>query len=248
MDPGEPLFRFDDVTLRYGETVVLDHISAEVPAAGITAVVGPSGAGKSTLLRLCNRLEVPTTGRVLHHGRDLVDLDPLQLRRQVGMVFQTPPLFGGTVDDNLAVAAAASTRDERLQALELAAIGPEFLTRQAHSLSGGEAQRVCLARTLLTRPQALLLDEPTSALDEGPKRAFERTTRGLVDRGIPVLWVTHELDQVRRIADHRLHLRDGRRVTDTATSAHGRAPSTLEPGRRGAERRIPEQEDPDAKR
>ncbi len=218
MDPDQPLFRFDDVSLRYGEVVVLDHISAEVPAEGITAAVGPSGAGKSTLLRLCNRLEVPTSGRVLHRGRDLADLDPLELRRQVGMVFQTPALFGGTVDDNLSVAAADSSRDERLRALESAAIGGDLLTRQADSLSGGEAHRVCLARTLLTRPHALLLDEPTSALDEGPKRSFERTTRRLADRGIPVLWVTHELEQVRRIADHVLRLREGHITSGTATS------------------------------
>lgn len=219
MDPDEPLFRFDGVTLRYGDVIVLDRINAEVPAEGITAVAGPSGAGKTTLLRLCNRLEVPTSGRVLHHGSDLAEIDPLQLRRQVGMVFQTPALFGGTVDDNLAVAAADSSRDERLRALELAAIGHDFLIRQADSLSGGEAQRVCLARTLLTGPHALLLDEPTSALDDAPKRAFERTTRSLADRGIPVLWVTHELEQVRRIADHVLCLRDRRIVASTATSA-----------------------------
>jgi putative ABC transport system ATP-binding protein len=210
MDPDELLFRFDDVTLRHGDVVVLDHVSAEVPAQGITAVVGPSGAGKSTLLRLCNRLEVPTSGRVLHLGREVADLDPLELRRQVGMVFQTPALFGGTVDDNLAVAVPDSSRDERIHALELAAIGRDFLARQADSLSGGEAQRVCLARTLLTGPQALLLDEPTSALDEGPKRSFEETTRRLADGGIPALWVTHDVEQVRRIADHVLHLREGR--------------------------------------
>jgi putative ABC transport system ATP-binding protein len=249
MDPDEPLFHFDDVSLHYGHVVVLDHVCAEVPAQGITAVVGPSGAGKSSLLRLCNRLEVPTTGHVLHRGRDLADLDPLELRRQVGMVFQTPALFGGTVDDNLAVAAADSRRDERLRALDLAAIGRDFLTRQADSLSGGEAQRVCLARTLLTAPEALLLDEPTSALDEGPKRSFEQTTRRLADGGIPVLWVSHELEQVRRVADHVLHLREGRITTGTATGARTIEHAPIrELGRPRAERRVTDQEDPDAKR
>ncbi len=182
----------------------------------------------------------------MHRGCELADLDPLRLRRQVGMVFQTPALFGGTVDDNLAVAAADSSRDERLQALASAAVGHKFLTRQADSLSGGEAQRVCLARTLLTGPRALLLDEPTSALDEGPKRAFERTTRRLADGGIPVLWVTHELEQVRRVADHVLRLQAGHLTAGTPTSTHDRAPSTLEPGR--TERRVTDKEDPDAKR
>jgi putative ABC transport system ATP-binding protein len=210
MSADEPLFRFDAVSVVYDDVVALDDVCAEVPADGITAIIGPSGAGKSTLLRLCNRLEVPTHGRVLHHGRDLAELDPLKLRRSVGMVFQKPALFGGTVDDNLAVAVEESTREERTQALELAAIGGTYLDRPADTLSGGEAQRVCLARTLLTGPHALLLDEPTSALDERPKRDFEDTARDLAHQGIPILWVTHEPDQVKRVADRVLHLRDGR--------------------------------------
>ena len=155
MSADEPLFRFEAVRVAVDNSLLLDGINAEVPARGISAVVGPSGAGKSTLLRLCNRLEVPTTGRVLYRGRDLSDLDPLRLRRQVGMVFQRPALFGGTVDDNLGVAAPASSRDARVQALGLAALDAGYLARRADSLSGGEAQRVCLSRTLLTGPEAL---------------------------------------------------------------------------------------------
>jgi putative ABC transport system ATP-binding protein len=207
------LFGFEDVDVVLDDVVVLERITVDIPAEGVTAIVGPSGAGKSTLLRLCNRLEVPTAGRISHRGRQLGDLDPLELRRQVGMVFQKPTLFGGTVADNLEVAAPHSTRAHRQQALRRAALDEGYLDGRADTLSGGEAQRVCLARTLLTGPRALLLDEPTSALDAGPKRAFEQTATALAADGIPIVWVTHELAQVQRVADRLLVLDRGRLVT-----------------------------------
>ena len=203
------LFRFEDVGVVFDGSIVLDGVDAVIPAHGVTAVVGASGAGKSTLLRLCNRLEVPTSGRVVHRGRDVLDLDPLELRKEVGMVFQKPALFGGTVADNFDVAAPDSSPEKRRQALDQAALGHDYLHRRADTLSGGEAQRLCLARTLLTDPHALLLDEPTSALDTGPKRAFEHTATALTRHGIPIVWVTHELEQVHRIADQVLVLDRG---------------------------------------
>lgn len=184
-------------------------MSASTPRIGITVVVGPSGAGKSTLLRLCNRLDVPTTGRVRFRGQDIAGLDPLWLRRRAGMVFQVPTLFAGTVRDNLAIAAPDADEDRYARALQAAALDPVMLDRAADSLSGGEAQRACLARTLVTDPDVLLLDEPTSALDATPKRAFERLAAGLAAEGMPMVWVTHELPQMRRVADHVLALVDG---------------------------------------
>jgi putative ABC transport system ATP-binding protein len=206
------LFAFESVDVVLDGVVVLEGLTLEIPSEGVTALVGPSGAGKSTLLRLCNRLEVPTAGRVLHRGRPLGALDPLALRRQVGMVFQKPTLFGGTVADNLDVAAPDSTPEQRRQALRRAALDEGHLDRRADTLSGGEAQRACLARTLLTDPRALLLDEPTSALDAGPKRIFEQTATALAADGIPIVWVTHELAQVQRVADRALVLDRGRLV------------------------------------
>lgn len=206
------MFAFESVGVVLDGTAVLADVTVEIPDHGVTAIVGPSGAGKSTLLRLCNRLEITTTGRVFHRGQELGGLDPLTLRRRVGMVFQKPTLFGGTVADNLDVAAPDSSPEQRAQALHRAALDESFLERRADTLSGGEAQRVCLARTLLTEPQALLLDEPTSALDASPKRAFEQTATALTAEGIPIMWITHELEQVRRIADQVLVLDRGRVV------------------------------------
>jgi putative ABC transport system ATP-binding protein len=214
------LFEFDDVVVSFGDAVVLDHVTASVPDGGaITCLLGPSGAGKSTLLRLCNRLEVPTSGAVRFRGCELADLDPLALRRDVGMVFQRPTVFPGTVRDNLCVAQPDGDDDSFVGALERARLSREFLGREADSLSGGEAQRACLARTLVTEPQVLLMDEPTSALDPAATRALEDLGRRLAGEGMPVLWVTHDLAQADRVADRRIVLVDGR-LADEHEEAH----------------------------
>lgn len=206
------LFRLESVSVTDGGQDLLRGLSADAPRGGITAITGPSGAGKTTMLRLCNRLETASQGRVLYQGQDVLEIDALELRRRVGMVFQRPALFGGTVRDNLAVARPGWGDPDYAAALRRVSLGSEVLDRPAATLSGGEAQRLCLARTLLTDPEVLLLDEPTSALNEGPKLAFERLVRDLVDRDVGVLWVTHDLDQVRRLADHVLVLDGGHLV------------------------------------
>lgn len=203
-------FTFDEVVVQRDRVRALDGFSAHVPGRGVTALFGPSGSGKSTLLRLCNRLEVPTAGRVCFDGQDVAELDPLRLRRQVGMVFQRPTPFPGTVRDNLLVAQPDASQDGLERALAGAALDRSWLDRDATALSGGEAQRVCVARTLVTRPRVLLLDEPTSALDEAAAALFERTVGNLARDGIAVLWVSHDQSQVRRVADRVLRIEHGR--------------------------------------
>ena len=141
---------------------------------------------------------MPTDGHVRFRGEDVGTLDPLALRRRVGMVFQRPTLFPGTVADNLAVARPELSEDEAGDALHRAGLDRSFLDRTADDLSGGEAQRACLARTLVTEPEVLLMDEPTSALAES---------------GVPVLWVTHDPHQVDRIADRCFVMAAGRVVS-----------------------------------
>jgi putative ABC transport system ATP-binding protein len=128
----------------------------------------------------------------------------------VGMVFQRPAPFPGTVRDNLLVADAEASDEALVAALGGAGLAPEFLERSADDLSGGESQRMCLARTLVTRPEVLLMDEPTSALDPDARHRLERTARGLAAEGRPVVWVTHDLDQADRLADDVLVVIDGR--------------------------------------
>lgn len=219
-----PVLRFEDLRLRRNGMAVLAGLSGSVPGQRITVVAGPSGAGKTTLLRLCNRLDVPDGGRVVYRGRDVAGLDPLALRRQVGMVFQTARLLPGTVDDNLAVAAPDAGRAVRQDALRRVSLPIDLLDRPGRELSGGEAQRVCLARTLITGPDVLLADEPTAALDPTPKLGFERVARELAEGGLTVLWVTHDLDQLRRLADHVLVLLDGRVRYEGPPGGLGRQP------------------------
>ncbi len=205
-----PLFAFEEVGVSGPAGTLLDRVDADVPDEGVTVLLGPSGSGKSTLLRLCNRLEAPTRGRVLFRGVDLAGCDVLAHRRRVGMVFQQPVPFGGTVRDNLRVAAPGASDDAMAAALGRAHLPAAFLDRVASELSGGECQRVCLARALVAGPEVLLMDEPTSALDAAARDALERLATELSEAGVPVLWVTHDLGQAARLASWVVRLDDGR--------------------------------------
>jgi putative ABC transport system ATP-binding protein len=207
---ADVLFSFEDVVVERDGVRALDGFRAAVPEGGVTAVFGPSGAGKSTMLRLCNRLEVPTAGRVLFDGDDIAGLNPLRLRRRVGMCFQRPTPFPGTVADNLRVADPQATEPQMQDVLARMALTGSWLDRDATALSGGEAQRMCLARTLITRPQVLLLDEPTASVDAAAAEVIEQAVRELTDDGITALWVSHDPAQVRRIADRVLRVAHGR--------------------------------------
>jgi putative ABC transport system ATP-binding protein len=204
------LFDFDAVTVAGNGRPRLDAVTLSLPDAGVTAIVGPSGAGKSTLLRCCNRLEAPTGGVVRYRGEDLAGRDVLAHRREVGMVFQSPVLFPGTIADNVRVAAPRATDADVAALLERAALDAAFATRSADELSGGEAQRATLARALATEPRVRLMAEPTSALDDAATGILERLMRELADGGVPVILVSHARDPVARVADARIELDDGR--------------------------------------
>ncbi|UJB46713.1 phosphate ABC transporter ATP-binding protein [Streptomyces sp. A1-5] len=198
------------VTVEHDGNALLHAICAEIPAAACTALVGPSGAGESTLLRLLNRLGEPTSGTVRFHGRPLASLDVLSLRRRVGLVGQQPVLLTETVHDELSVGRPGLDDEQADALLRQVGLPPAMLGRTTSGLSGGEAQRVCLARALAVEPEVLLLDEPTSALDAASARAVERTVRDLVGAGLCVVLVSHNLAQARRVADHVLVLSSGR--------------------------------------
>ena len=208
---GEDLmFEFLDVVVERQRVRALDGLTAAIPARGVTAVFGPSGSGKSTLLRLCNRLEVPTSGTVSFYGKYVAGIDPLWLRRRVGMCFQRPTPFPGTVADNLRVADPDASDARMRENLVRVGLAGSWLDRDATALSGGEAQRMCLARTLMAQPQVLLLDEPTSAVDAEAAGVIERAVRDLAADGIPALWVTHDSAQVERAVDRVLQIERGR--------------------------------------
>jgi putative ABC transport system ATP-binding protein len=204
------MFEFSAVSVIRGATRVLDDVTAAVPEYGITALIGPSGAGKSTMLRCCNRLERPSSGRVTYRGDDVAALDPLALRRRVAMVFQAPTVFPGSSFENLRAAVSGIDRERGAALLRRVGLPVEMLDREADTLSGGEAQRLCLARALATDPQVVLADEPTSSLDSASSRVLESLARSLAESGVPVVWVTHDMAQMRRLADHVIALDHGR--------------------------------------
>ena len=197
-----PLFTFEAVTVAGVSRPRLDDATGCVPDRGISVIVGPSGSGKSTLLRCCNRLEVPTSGRVLLWGEDVAGLDPLRLRRRVGMVFQRPTPFPGSIFENLRIAAPGLTENAATEVLDAVGLDAGFLHLFATELSGGESQRLCFARTLVTEPEVVLLDEVTASVDPAARLGLEALARELADRGVRVVWVTHDLDQMRRLAAH----------------------------------------------
>lgn len=198
--PSSPLFRLDGVEVERGGRHVLGPINLSLPHHGPVVIAGPSGSGKSSLLRLLNRLDAPSVGSVRFDGVDLEGMDPTQLRRRVAMVFQRPVVFEGTVLDNLREGAADLTRPDALGLLDRVGLGGALLDRPARDLSGGEAQRMALARSLTTSPEVVLFDEPTSSLDPTSAARVEQLAQSLQDAGVAVVWVTHDLDQLARLA------------------------------------------------
>jgi putative ABC transport system ATP-binding protein len=196
--------------------VLVEDVSVTVRAGEVLAVVGPSGAGKSSFLRLLNRLDEPTAGSVLVNGQDYRAIPPKALRRRVGIVMQRPYLFPGTVAANIAFGPAQ--RRETLGAAEIALLLDRvrlsgYQDRDVNSLSGGEAQRVALARTIANAPEALLLDEPTSALDELAARDVEELVSDIIhERGMSCVIVTHDRSQAIRLAGRTLVLGSGKVV------------------------------------
>jgi len=200
--------------LRYavGGVEILRGIDATMPGERITSIVGPSGAGKSTLLRAINRLVEPTGGDVYLGGHLTGGLDPLELRRRVGMVFQLPALFGDTVEDAVLYGARLAGGDADVaQLLEMVGLAGLNLDRNPLGLSVGEQQRVSIARALALEPEVLLMDEPTSALDEAARNRIEDLIRKLRDRlGLTIVVVSHDIGQVERVGDHVVLLAAGR--------------------------------------
>jgi putative ABC transport system ATP-binding protein len=197
--------------------VLVNDISLRIPPGEVLAVVGPSGAGKSSFLRLLNRLDEPTGGTVLLNGTEYDKIAPRELRRRIGMVMQTAFLFPGTVAANIAFgprqAGQSLTTDHIAALLERVGL-PGYHDRDVSNLSGGEAQRVSVARTLANAPECLLLDEPTSALDEASARGIEELLLDIIrERRMTCVIVTHNKAQASRIAGRTMVLEAGRLVT-----------------------------------
>ena len=206
---------FESVTIRYGRHEAVRNVSMSIPSGKVTAFIGPSGCGKSTVLRSINRLNdlIPgctLSGRVIFQGHDLYasHIDPVQVRRRIGMVFQKPNPFPKSIYENIAYGARINGFKgdmDRLveRSLRQAAVWEECKDKLAEnglSLSGGQQQRLCIARAISTAPEVVLMDEPCSALDPISTSKIEDLIRSLRGR-FTIVIVTHNLQQASRISD-----------------------------------------------
>ena len=222
---GKSKFEIRQLHLSLGcETSVLDGLSHTIIEGDINALIGPSGCGKSTLLRCLNRLIDPIKGSIMLDGSDIAAIDVLGLRSRVAMVMQSATMFSGSIAENLAFGPRSLGQDidrsRMVELLELVSLDTSLLDKDAQSLSGGQAQRVSIARALANKPEVLLLDEPTSALDPAATRTIESTLKRLRDElGMTIVLVSHSMEQVERIADTSALMLDGK-IIETGTPEH----------------------------
>jgi len=211
----EPVFQIKNLTVEYVRSPAMKDVTFDVYRNLVTAIIGPSGCGKSTFIRCLNRMNdlIPSakvTGEVLYHGQNLYasGIDPVQVRRHIGMVFQKPNPFPKSIFDNVAwglrVLGMKDDLGGRVQrALESAALWDEVkdrLKRSALSLSGGQQQRLCIARAIAVEPEVILMDEPASALDPIATTRIEDLMHEL-KREYTIVIVTHNMQQAARVAD-----------------------------------------------
>ena len=212
---NEAIISVKDLNLWYGGTQALKSITMDIPEKSITALIGPSGCGKSTFLKTLNRMNelipgVRITGEVNYRGQSIFDAEVNSLRKNVGMVFQKPNPFPMSIYDNIAYGPRTHGIRSRVQlddiverALRNAAIWDEVkdrLKKNALGMSGGQQQRLCIARALAVEPEVLLMDEPTSALDPISTARIEDLTMQLREKYTIVI-VTHNMQQALRISD-----------------------------------------------
>lgn len=207
------MFSLRDV--RYKDILDIPHL--EIPEGTVTCIVGQSGSGKTTLMRLLNRMISPDAGTIAYQGTPVTEIDPIELRRRVVMLPQSPVMFDGTIRENLCIGlefAGKPKADESLiqrimDVMEL----KKDLEGVAATLSGGEKQRVALGRVLAMRPEVALLDEPSSALDQGTEdRIMERLVAGAREYNVTLVIVTHSRALAESIAENLIEMKDGRVV------------------------------------
>jgi putative ABC transport system ATP-binding protein len=208
-----PLLEFQKVFFINDNKTILKDTSISINQGDYISVVGPSGSGKSTFLKLCCHLISPTEGTILYKNKSIMEHNPMELRKNIAYCFQTPYLFGETVMDNISFPYQLRGIKVDLKRAEelflLFNLDKEYLDKEVKNLSGGEKQRIALIRTLLFKPEILLLDEITSALDVDNTMIVENVMKSLNQNGTTIIWVTHNPEQSKRNAHKLLTIEAG---------------------------------------
>lgn len=224
----EQAITFQHVSFQSDHRYILKNICGSFQKGHITTLVGPSGAGKTTLLKLCNGLISPTSGHIAFQDIPLHTMNPIVLRKKIGIVLQSAPVIRDSVRANLILPRKLhmeSYTDEELEEmLQMVHLDPQLLTTPATKLSGGQKQKLSIARTLMNRPDVLLLDEITSALDPTSTREIEELIQTINKKyNTTIIWITHNINQAQYISDDVWVLANGELV---AQGPH----SILKPG------------------
>ncbi|MCX7971009.1 MAG: ABC transporter ATP-binding protein [Negativicutes bacterium] len=214
------MINFECVSVNIGRQTILSDLNLAVPSGSLTVIVGPSGCGKTTLLRSVNRMVSLSSGRITIDGQDVASVDPVSLRRRIGYAIQSVDLFPHlTVKQNLQLVAGLNpcparpaSSDRIREVLEMVELDSDrFARRYPRQLSGGEAQRVGVARALINDPPVLLMDEPFGAIDPQLRPQLQDQFRRLQHRlKKTVLFVTHDSEEAVRLADQLVVMRNGR--------------------------------------
>ncbi|MGD6992038.1 phosphate ABC transporter ATP-binding protein [Sutcliffiella horikoshii] len=206
--------RLKDVQYRTEEKLILKGISGNITEGEITTFVGPSGAGKTTLLKTLNGLLTPTSGEIIINGKVLDKYEPTELRKQVGIALQSAPMVDGDVFDNLSLPLRLQERsleeEEAVSILNVVGLEESQLHQNVKDLSGGQRQKLSIARTLVNRPKVLLLDEITSSLDQTSQREIDELIQRVSKKyGTTIIWITHNLNQALTVGTYTWILMDG---------------------------------------
>ncbi|MFD1446301.1 ABC transporter ATP-binding protein [Oceanobacillus profundus] len=206
-----------------GDVHILKDITGSFPEGKITTLVGPSGAGKTTLFRLCNGLISPKSGEIYIKNKPITDYEPTTLRRNIGLALQSATMISGTVFSNLALPLSLQGKqlkeEKAKELLRDVRLDEEFLYRNVKDLSGGQRQKVSVARTLVNRPKVLLLDEITSSLDRVSQQDIEELIVKINQKyRTTIIWITHNLQQALSVGDYTWVMMNGEVVETGETS------------------------------